>query len=324
MRHLTLARSAISALAALAAGAVSAAGWTPQQTVEFVAPNGPGSSMDNNVRLIHKLWSDVKDKAVTGTVINRAGGEHMLAYNYIKQRSGNPHFLGLATSVLLTSHISGRSAITYTDVTPLATLSTEWTYTAVRTESPFKTGKDMIDALKKEPASLSIGYASTTHRIAAVLPMKMENVDVKSVRMPVFGGGKSIVMLLGGHADVVLTTFSQIAAHVEAGKVRVIAVSSPKRLPGMLASVPTWEELGYKGGSGSWRSVIAPKGLTPEQVAYWENALQRITQSDEFRKDVERNHGHITYRSAAETVSFMEAEYGEMKSVLTYLGLAKQ
>ena len=315
---------ALALAVALAANAASAAGWSPQQSVEFVSPNGPGSSVDNNVRLIHKLWGDLKDKAVNGTVVTRAGGEHLLAYTYVKQRTGNPHLLGLATSVLLTSHISGRSAITYTDVTPLATLSTEWTYTAVRAESPLKTGKDLIEALKKDPGSLTIGYASTTHRIAAATPMRMDNVDIKSVRMPVFGGGKSIVMLLGGHADVILTTYSQIAAHVEAGTVRAIAVSAPVRLGGELASVPTWEELGYKGGSGSWRSVIAPKGLTAGQVAYWESVLQRITQNDEFRGDVARNHGHVTYRNAAETARFMEAEYDEMKGVLGYLGLAKQ
>jgi putative tricarboxylic transport membrane protein len=218
----------------------------------------------------------------------------------------------------------GRSAMTYTDVTPLSTLSTEWTYTAVRTESPFRTGKDLIEALKKDPGSLTIGYASTTHRIAAAMPMRAENVDVRSVRMPVFEGGKSIVMLLGGHADVILTTYSQIAAHVEAGKVRAIAVSSPVRLGGVVASVPTWQELGYRGGSGSWRSIIAPKGITADQVAYWESVLQRITQSDEFRADVDRNHGHVTYRGSSETARFMEAEYGEMKGVLAYLGLAKQ
>jgi putative tricarboxylic transport membrane protein len=318
------ARPVIALALAFAASVACAAGWEPQQAVEFVSPNGPGSSVDNNVRLVHKLWGDLKDKSVNGTVLTRAGGEHLLAYTYIRQRTGNPHVLGLATSVLLTSHISGRSAMTFTDVTPLATLSTEWTYTAVRMESPLKTGKDLIEALKKDPGSLSIGYASSTHRIAAAIPMRMDNVDVKAVRMPVFGGGKSIVMLLGGHADVILTTYSQIAAHVEAGTVRAIAVSSPVRVGGVVASVPTWEELGYKGGSGSWRSIIAPKGLSGEQIAYWETVLKRITQSDEFRADVDRNYGHVTYRNAAETAVFMEAEYNEMKGALTYLGLAKQ
>ncbi len=123
---------------------------------------------------------------------------------------------------------------------------------------------------------------------------------------------------------MILTTYSQIAAHVEAGKVRAIAVSSPVRLGGVVASVPTWEELGYRGGSGSWRSIIAPKGISTEQIAYWEAVLQRVTQSDEFRADVERNHGQITYKGSGDTARFMEAEYNEMKGVLAYLGLAKQ
>ncbi len=89
---------------AAAVGIAPAQGWVPQRNVEFVVPNGAGSSMDNNVRLIHKLWSELKHMPVSGTVVNRVGGEHVLAYNYIKQRTGDPHYLGLATSVLLTSH----------------------------------------------------------------------------------------------------------------------------------------------------------------------------------------------------------------------------
>ncbi len=317
-------RVAIAALAAAAASLAAAQGWVPQRNVEFVVPNGPGSSVDNNVRLIQRLASELKLVPVPSAVVNRVGGEHLLAYNFIRQRTGDPHYLGLATSVLLTSHISGRSPMTYTDITPIATLSTEWTLTTVRVESPLKSGMDFIEALKKDPASLSVGYASTTHRLAAVLPMRMAEVNIKMVRMPVFEGGKTVIMLLGGHADVILSTFSQVFPHVESGKLRVIAVSSPKRLSGLLASAPTWEELGYKGGSGSWRSVIAPKGITPEQVAYWEGVLQRVTASSDFRKDVENNHGETTFRGAAETRSFMEAEYNELKGVMAYLGLAKQ
>lgn len=303
--------------------AASAQGWVPQRNVEFVVPAGPGSSLDNNVRLIQKLSSEFKLLPVPGTVVNRAGGEHLLAYNYVRQRAGDPHYLSLATSVLLTSHISGRSSITYTDVTPVATLSTEWTFAAVRVESPLKTGRDLIEVLMKDPASLSLGYASTTHRIAAVLPMRTAEVDIKRVRMVVFEGGKTGIMLLGGHTDVALSTYSQVVPHVESGKLRVIAVNSPQRLGGVLASVPTWEELGYKSGSGSWRGIIAPKGITSQQVAYWEGVLRRVVESDEFRRDVENNNGHVTFRGAAETRSFMEAEYNELKSAMAYLGLAK-
>lgn len=111
--------------------------------------------------------------------------------------------------------------------------------------------------------------------------------------------------------------------HTECGKLRVIAVSSPKRIGGVLASVPTWEELGFKGTYGSRRSIFGPKGITSEQIAYWEGVLRRVVESEEFRRSAEKNQWDATFRGSAETREFMEAEYAQLKSVMTYLGLTK-
>ena len=178
--------------------------------------------------------------------------------------------------------------------------------------------------LKKDPGSLSVGYGSATHRIASLIPMRMEGVNIKAVRMPIFEGGRTTIMLLGGHTDVLLTSVVQCEPHVKSGKVRVLAVSSPKRLGGVFASAPTWEELGYRSGSGSWRSIIAPKGLTVEQVAYWEGVMKRVVESDAFGKEAEKNQWETTFRGAAETRAFMEMEYKELKNLAGFLGLAKQ
>ena len=104
--------------------------WSPERNVELVVPTGPGGSMDYTVRLIHRLFGEMKLLPVSSSVANRGGGEHAVVHNQVMQRAGDPHYLGLATSVLLTSHISGRSAITYTDVTPISLLATEWSVAA--------------------------------------------------------------------------------------------------------------------------------------------------------------------------------------------------
>ena len=83
-----------------------------------------------------------------------------MAYNFLNQRAGDPHFLSITSSTILTNHINGRLQLTYTDFTPLAVLLTEHIAFVVRADSPLKTGKDMIEALRKNPASLSIALGS--------------------------------------------------------------------------------------------------------------------------------------------------------------------
>ena len=91
---------------------------------------------------------------------------------------------------MLTGHITGRIPITYSDVTPLAFLVTEYVVFAVREDSPLKTGKDFLHALGKNPGALSISVGSDTHRIAAALPLQSEGVNIKPVKIVAFNGGK--------------------------------------------------------------------------------------------------------------------------------------
>jgi putative tricarboxylic transport membrane protein len=314
-------------IAAFAAGTSSAQGWVPERHVELTVPGGAGGSLDGTARTVHRLWQELKLLPVTSTVMNRGGGGHAIGYDYVRQRTGDPHYLGLATSMLLTGHIAGYMPITYTDITPIAFLLTEYVAFAVRVDSPIKSGRDLVEALRKNPGSLSFAMGAArggTYHLATGLPLQSAGVDMKPVRMAFFSGGAQVTQVLGGHVDVAVGGMVSAVPHVESGKLRVIAVSSPKRIGGVLASVPTWEELGFKGTYGSRRSIFGPKGITSEQVAYWEGVLRRVVESEEFRKSAEKNQWDATFRGSAETREFMEAEYAQLKSVMTFLGLVKQ
>jgi putative tricarboxylic transport membrane protein len=320
----TCRRGTVLWLLSLAAGlalcqSAVAQGWTPQRNVELIAPNAPGGSLDASARLIQQLWQI----PVSSTVVNRAGGEHAIAYTFLSQRTGDAHFLSVASPVLLSNHISGRMQVTYTDVTPIATLITESYLFVVRADSPLKTGRDMVEALRKSPDALAISVGTIATRMAVGVVLQAANIDIKPVKMVIIEGGKQAITALGGHVDVALGPPVQFMPLIEGGKIRVIAVSSSRRLGGVLASVPTWAELGYKASSETWRAVIAPKGITPAQIAYWEGTLRKVTENEEFRRSVEKNLSEVVFRGAAETRSHMESEYEQSKSVMRYLGLIK-
>ena len=307
--------------------AALAQGWKPERNVELIVPATAGGSLDLTGRTVHRIWDELKLLPVSSTVANRSGGAHAVAYSFLNQRAGDPHYLSITSSTILTNHINGRLELTYTDFTPLAVLLTEHIAFVVRADSPLKTGKDMIESLRKNPGSLSIALGSAvggTHHIAFGLPLQSAGVDINQVKLVGFNStGEAFTALLGGHVDVANGGTANAAPLVESGKLRVLTVTSSKRMQGPLAAAATWPELGYKGVFDNWRGVIGVKGLTPAQVAYWENVFKRVASSEEFQQYATRNQWENSYRGPAEARKFMEAQYGELKSVMTFLGLAK-
>jgi putative tricarboxylic transport membrane protein len=296
--------------------------WTPQRHVEVTVPNAQGSSLDITARVIQKLWHDLKLVPVTSTLVNRAGGEQTIAYTYLRQRPGDAHFLGFANPALLSNHISGRMAFTYTDFTPIAYLMSDDYIFAVRADHPLKSGREMADALRARPDSLTFAVGNVTHRIAVGMVLHSANVDIKQVKMVVMQAGTQAVSALGGHIDVAVSPLAQVLPHLESGKMRVLAVSAPKRKPGVLANVPTWPELGYKDGTyETWRAIIAPRDITPAQVAYWEDVMRKVVQSEDFKKAADKNQWDVDFKGAADTRRLMETEYARTRTVMQYIGL---
>lgn len=306
------------------ADAAPAQGWKPERNVELTIPTSPGGSNDIAGRLIHKLWNDLKLLPVQSTVVNRSGGEHIVAYTYIQQRSGDPYSIGVMSTPMLVNPIQGRTQLTHNDLTPIAYLITEPMVAVVRADSPIKTGKDLVEALSKDPASLSIALTSTGHRVSIGLPLQKGGVNIKAVRMPAFkGGGETTTAVLGGHADVQITSVSTSVPHVTGGQMRAIAVSSSQRLGGVMAQVPTWQELGYQ-SSGSWKGVMAPKGITPAQIAFWEDVMRKTAQSDEIAQYAAKNLWLVEFKGAAETRKWLDDETAALKVIMTELGLVRQ
>jgi putative tricarboxylic transport membrane protein len=300
-----------------------AQGWKPERNVELILPASPGGSNDIAGRTIQKVWSDIHLLPVPSNVVNRSGGEHNIAYTYVAQKTGDAHTLGLMSTPMLVNPVSGRTQLTHNDVTPIAYLITEPMIALTRADSPLKTGRDVVEALKKDPAALSVALTSSGHRISIGMPLLKAGIGLKGVRMPAFkGGGETVTAVMGGHADLLITSVSTSVPHIAAGKMRGLAVSSTKRLGGALASVPTWQELGFA-SSGSWKGVMGPKGITPAQVAYWEDIMRKTVQSDELKQYAEKNQWLLEFKGAAETKRWMDDEFTALKSTMTELGLVK-
>ena len=325
---MTIARCTLILALACCCAAAAAQGWSPQRNVEIIASSVPGGSNDKTARTIEHVFNANKLVSSTLTVVNKPGGGGNIAYTYVSQHAANPHFLGIATDGLLSNHILGASTLNYTDFTPIALLFNDYTVIAVNASSPIKTAKDLAERLKKDPQSLSIGFTNafgSTRHISVGLLMKSLGGNARSLKTVVFkGSAEAITALLGGHIDVVSIGATNATVHVAGGMMRVIGAAAPQRLGGTLGSVPTWKEQGVDLVVGSWRGIVAPKGITGAQVAYWESTLRKMAETAEWKADLEKNYWFNDFMTSAQFRKEMEKDYGDMKSVLVDLGLAKQ
>jgi putative tricarboxylic transport membrane protein len=316
-----------AALVLIGAGSAQAQGWTPQKNVELVVPVAPGGTLDKLARAIERTVVAAKLIGTSFTLVHRPGGGNQIGYNYVTQHPGDPHYLLIGTSTLITAHAMGSSKLGYADFTPIASVFNDFVVLTVNVSSPLQTGKDLIAKMKSNPQSMSLGFASSAgnhHHIIAGLFMKEIGAQPKDLKTVIFkGSAAALTALLGGHIELVSTGAGNAAPHMAAGKLRVLGVSSAARLPRDMGSVPTWKEQGLDLVYGSWRSILGPKGLTAEQVAFWENALRTVVQSADWKAELERNYWADFFQTGAQLRATIASEYTAMKGVLVDLGLAK-
>jgi len=321
------ARIALALMLAAAAAGAGAQAWAPQKNVEIVAGSAPGGSNDNTARTLERILLGNKLVPTTITVVNRPGGGGSIAYTYVSQKPGDAHVLSVTSSNLLSNHIIGSSTLSPADFTPLAMLYEDHAVFMVAADSPIKTGKDLADRLKKDPRALTVGFANafgSSRHMAAALLIKTLGGNARDLKPVVFkGSAEAITALLGGHIDWGVAGAVNAIAHVSSGRMRVIAVAAPQRLSGPLSVAPTWREQGVNLVYGNWRGVFGPKGLTPAQAGYWESALRRLSQTPEWKADLEKNHWSEHFMTGAALGKEIEKEYSELKATLVDVGLAK-
>ena len=318
---------AAAAAAALITGPVFAQGWSPSKNVEIVVGSAPGGSNDKTARAVERGIVDGKLIPATMSVVNKPGGGGSIAFSFVSQRKGDAHTLLIGTTALLTNHIIGSSPISYQDFQPIASLFNDYVVFAVNANSPIKNGKDLIAKLKENPQSVSIGFATALgshNHIAAGLLAKGIGVNARNLKAVAFkGSAEAITQLLGGHIDMVTTAAGNVASHLAEGRLRVIGVSSGQRFAGAFAQVPTWKEQGADIIYGGWRAIMAPKGLTPAQVAYWEGVLKKVTETPTWKADLKKNYWSDDFVTSAQFSKDLAKDYADIKAVLVDIGLAK-
>ncbi len=321
-------RAALLSLTALWATAGAAQPtWKPEKAVELIAPSAPGGGTDKTARLIQRIWQDKRLLDVPVSVVNKSGGGGALALTYLRSHAPDPHFLQIVSAVLLTNHIAGRSQFGYMDFTPIALLNSEYVVLAVKSDSPFKTAKDLMANLKTDPGAVSFAIGTSlggVNHIAAAAVARAAGADPRRLKTVVFkSSAESATAALGGHVDVMASSASLVLPHLRSGTMRILAVSAPKRLAGDLAVAPTLKEQGIDIIVDNFRLMMGPGGMNAANAAYWDQVMGRLAQEVEWKKDLENNQWENTYMNSRDTRKYLDDQYVQLKSVLAEVGFAK-
>jgi putative tricarboxylic transport membrane protein len=298
--------------------------WKPQKTVEIVSSAGAGGSADRGSRVVQKYLQALPGMPPV-VVSNRTGGGGAVAFTYVSQHAGDAHLLGTMTTSIITSQIVGVSTLSYRDFTPLNILMREYVVLSLLADSPIGSAKELVTRLRKDPVSLSFGYAASpgnqNHVVLGMLA-RTAGVDPKVLKTVIFNSGSAAATaMLGGHVNVLVGTPGTVLPHITAGKARALGISARERQKEAYASTPTLRESGIDAVYYNWRGFLLPRGVTAPQIAFWEQAFAKVVEGEEWKDDLRKNVWAEDFRSAAETRKHLDAEYELLRTMLVELGV---
>jgi len=211
------------------------------------------------------------------------------------------------------------------DVTPLMKLFDAYQCYFTRVDSPFKTMVDVRDRLKADPKSVTfafpVGLGSPLH-VSAVNVAKAAGAVPSAVIAVVYSSGSDVsAQVAGGHVDIGITSIGSAMPLIAAGKLRMLGIASPARIDGELASFPTLREQGLDVVTANSYTVLVPNGLTPEQIAFWTGALDKVLADPDFKLDLDRNFWVPQPIRYPETVKWLQDDYDENRAILKELGM---
>ena len=317
-------RLAVAAAAGLILASAVAGLSQPLPSLKILVPANPGGGWDQTSRAIEQALR--AEKLVSGSIrlTNRggAGGTIGLA-EYAKARGegGSLMTMGL---VMVGAILTNKSPVTLDAVTPIARLTSEYEVIAVPASSRMQTLKDFTAALRKDPGAVAIAGGSrggTDHILAALIAEAVGVPGAKVNYVAYAGGGEAVASLLGAQVAAGISGYGEFQAHIESGKLRALAVSSPARLAGI--NVPTLREQGINVEFGNWRGVVAPEGISAADRKALLDTVERMVRSAAWRDVLKKQNWEDAYLAGDAYAAFIKAENARIATVLQGVGLLK-
>jgi putative tricarboxylic transport membrane protein len=332
----TIRRAAVVCAATASAIALGACGSTagggsedaeyPSERLSIMAPADPGGGWDETARAFQQAIRDSKVSAQGAEVYNVPGAGGTLGLSQlVSKNDGDPNQLMVMGLVMLGAIETNQSSVDLTQVTPISTLTEEAEAIVVPAKSPYRTLGELMDALKSDPASVAWagGSAGGTDQLLVGLLAKAAGADpAKTKYVAHDGGGEAIAAILSGSVDAGVSGVSEFADQVEAGKMRVLAVSGEEPVDVGGTAAPTIKDEGYDVVLTNWRGIVAPPGLTDAERDDVVAFVDEVRATPAWKENVERFGWTEVATSGTDFDSFLQSEQERVEQLVSDLGLA--
>ena len=317
-------------LAVLAIGAFAGAALAAPDKPECIAGAKPGGGFDLTCKLAQQGLQEAKLIATPMRITYMPGGVGAVAMNAIVgQRPADPNAIVAFSGGSLLNIAQGKfGKWTESDVRWVAAIGTDYGCISVRADSPHKTLKDLLNAVKADASKVAIGGGGTVGsqdwtKVASL--SKQVGVDPKALRYVSFeGNGEVTTALLGGHIQAGSGDVSADLPQHKAGKIRILAVYADKRLPGDAAGIPTAKEQGY---DFTWPIIrgfyVAPK-IPEADYKFWLDAFNKLLASKDFLALRDQRDLYPFSMTGPELDAYVKKTVGEYRKIADEYGLVQK
>ena len=290
------------------------------QPLVITAPAAPGGGWDQTARAMQRVLAEI-EPGVSVQVDNVPGAAGTIGLaRFIQSERGNPGALMVTGLVMVSGVILNGSPVSLADTTPIARLTGEYEVIVVPTASRFRSLADLIDAFKKDPGSVSWGGGSAggTDDLLVRLLAEQIGLPASSVNYIAFaGGGAALAAVLGGQLSAAVSGYAEFAGQIAAGQLRVLAISSAARVPGIDA--PTLRDAGVALDLANWRAIVAPPGLSDAEEEALTARVTRVATSAQWQATLDQNGWEDQFLTGPALRQFLLAEQSRIEDVLRRL-----
>lgn len=302
----------------------------PLEAIEMVAPAGNGSGYDLTIRSIVQCLENTGLVSVPLPVTNKPGGGGRISMEYLDEARGRDNVISIFSPPICLINLNGSTDLNYVEnTTPIAQLVVDYGCFAVRADSPYQNLNDVMDRLKESPEAVSVGGTSSLGSMDHIQFLKIARAagvaNLRKIQYDGFENGGGVTQLMGGRVDILSTGISDVVGLVESGDIRVLAVTSDKRLEGeIISQIPTCREQGIDAGFITWRGLFGPGDMPEYAVEYWERILKEMTETNEWKAICRKYGWTMEYKDHEQFNEFLEQTNEEYRELLEEVGLSRK
>jgi len=306
----------LATVAALVLPHAALAAWEPSKTVEFIVPAGTGGGADQMARFIQGIIAKHKLMKQPMVVINKAGGAGAEGFLDVKEAKGDGHKLIITLSNLFTTPLATHTPFNWRDLTPVQMMALDNFVLWVNAETPYKTPKDYIAAVKAGGGKFKMGGTGSKQEDQIITVAIERQTGAKFTYISYRGGGEVAVQLVGKHVDSTVNNPIEAVAQWRAGTLRPLCVFDSKRMPYKAkvtktmgwSDIPTCKETGLDVEYLMLRGIFMPGGVTADQVQYYVDLMKKVRETPEWKDFLEQGAFNQTTLNGKEYESWVARE----------------